>query len=1053
MPRRKQDRPKRMKWEDGDGGKMEVAGDDSSSSGCDVAEGHDTDEDLIKQTVIGSQSTHTTDVTLPPIQAGRNTPNELSHSETNIGAHSSTIRNLDCTPPLTSDGISLETEPMAEDGPIDFSLRNHNQYHTLPSNLSPGLPINGVSSGSQNEPLDLSVPNRRKSTENCVREIKLARVETLSPVSPSAWSYSPRRTSSEVITWNGKMSSLESSKNLGISSATSYSQLSNSLQQKTTAQNQLLSSSLVTSNMVTALDKMNTLSHTVTKTQGYRTGSRQNPWQNQWINKSGEQAKDVFTCVWCKESFKSLADMTIHMQQSPKCGMAGMQSSVPSSSTNTNVLSESSPSVSKCSTSNSGSNMLMKESVPLPRKLVRGQDVWLGKGAEQTRQILKCMWCGQSFKTLADMTNHMRVTQHYNNIISQEQIISWKVPVDKMTSQSQINAVLTCKVCNQVFGSLKELSYHMMKNAHYKEHILRSITESGGRRRQTRERRKKSLPVRKLLELERMEMSKLSVSKERTERSMSKSENVGGKITCEECAEKVEAKDFVTHIKNCTQNPKSQYILKNTLIAESFENGMQKESKSECVVKTEPDEGTPKARKSKVTESPTSEKSRQEFSKERALEVPSTDGMDKGNEATSVLSAIEKLIEKSFENRSKSGKNGSTGILQRLGIDEEVYPPWHPPGKNEHSSTTKARASTMGSSSTGYTVKNMINIKDGCLRSQCIPGFNVINNNLRKNRLSVNKEKGFFDKQSELPPSANREHTSPQSFTTETKIDSNVANVPKLGSTPFHESLEEDVPDDLSRCCSTRGQTESPLGSVRSKSPITDHAEDSFEAYSEVEESNGEYSGHEMVEELCDEGRFRCQIGTATCSREAESPDDSLEDKGKLSPSSLSNSSKLSLTDLNHETEKSHTQNSEDAEKPTAGHPLRELQKLLDKTDVKVSRSSVQTPPGSILAFSWACSDATTSDSLMKCAFCDTHFISKGAYRHHLSKMHFVKESNILDNSTLKASSPSGGKLANEPNSVTKESPPLTGIAAEESPHSKFLKYTELAKQLSSKYV
>ena len=116
------------------------------------------------------------------------------------------------------------------------------------------------------------------------------------------------------------------------------------------------------------------------------------------------------------------------------------------------------------------------------------------------------MWCAQSFKTLDEMTRHMRVTQHYTNIISQEQIISWRTPEDKL-AQAQVNAVLTCKVCDEAFGSLKELSYHMVKNAHYKEHILRSITEGGhGRRRQTRERRKKSLPVRKLLELERMEM-------------------------------------------------------------------------------------------------------------------------------------------------------------------------------------------------------------------------------------------------------------------------------------------------------------------------------------------------------------------------------------------------------------------------------------------------------------------------------------------------------------------------------------------------------------------
>lgn len=39
------------------------------------------------------------------------------------------------------------------------------------------------------------------------------------------------------------------------------------------------------------------------------------------------------------------------------------------------------------------SDLLLKESVQLPRKLVRGQDVWLGKGAEQTRQILKVSTC------------------------------------------------------------------------------------------------------------------------------------------------------------------------------------------------------------------------------------------------------------------------------------------------------------------------------------------------------------------------------------------------------------------------------------------------------------------------------------------------------------------------------------------------------------------------------------------------------------------------------------------------------------------------------------
>lgn len=95
---------------------------------------------------------------------------------------------------------------------------------------------------------------------------------------------------------------------------------------------------------------------------------------------------------------------------------------------------------------------LFPETVQLPRKLVRGQDVWLGKGAEQTRQILKCMWCGQSFRSLAEMTAHMQQTQHYTNIISQEQLISWRSADDSKapSSNSHVSAVLTCKVCDQV---------------------------------------------------------------------------------------------------------------------------------------------------------------------------------------------------------------------------------------------------------------------------------------------------------------------------------------------------------------------------------------------------------------------------------------------------------------------------------------------------------------------------------------------------------------------------------------------------------------------------
>jgi teashirt-like protein len=163
-------------------------------------------------------------------------------------------------------------------------------------------------------------------------------------------------------------------------------------------------------------------------------------------------------------------------------------------------------------------------------------------------------------------------------------------------------------------------------------------------------------------------------------------------------------------------------------------------------------------------------------------------------------------------------------------------------------------------------------------------------------------------------------------------------------------------------------------------------------------------------------------------------------------------------------------------------HPLAALQKLCDKTETHhhssgsgrpssssnlamgAGSSQGQTPqsattPGAILAFSWACNEAVvTADSIMKCAFCDTPFISKGAYRHHLSKMHFVKDGVIPDPVALKAQAgvsgspgPHGGKSSGSASTSAKS--PQQQNSFEESPHSKFLKYTELAKQLSSKYV
>jgi len=55
-------------------------------------------------------------------------------------------------------------------------------------------------------------------------------------------------------------------------------------------------------------------------------------------------------------------------------------------------------------------------------KLVRGQDVWLSGGGERTRRsILRCIQCGESFRSLPELTVHMVHTRHYTNIVGPTQ--------------------------------------------------------------------------------------------------------------------------------------------------------------------------------------------------------------------------------------------------------------------------------------------------------------------------------------------------------------------------------------------------------------------------------------------------------------------------------------------------------------------------------------------------------------------------------------------------------------------------------------------------------
>lgn len=971
------------------------------------------------------------------------------------------------------------------EGILDFSKRGQNKSDTgdSDSDANFGKP-NSPPLGETGAPLDLSVSSRKRTSDEPMTQPlpRKARTEykefkEFKPTLPqwppnlgashyfaaatlAAAGLSPKNNSSDL--WNGKMKHINP----------------------------------VPSDATKALEKMSELS----KLGGedlFRTmanaapvnsaGNRHSAWQSHWLNKGAEQAKDVLKCVWCKQSFPSLAAMTTHMKEAKHCGVnvpvPSMQSSnlIPqppiSSPSNTNT---SSSSTNSNKPNPSDLNMLIKETMPLPRKLVRGQDVWLGKGAEQTRQILKCMWCGQSFRSLAEMTSHMQQTQHYTNIISQEQIISWRSTDDPKGggggagggngpsgpnpppggTSSHVSAVLTCKVCDQAFSSLKELSNHMVKNSHYKEHIMRSITESGGRRRQTREKRKKSLPVRKLLELERAQHEFKNGDSTGILDKM-RDATGAGRITCEKCGNKIETSQFVDHIRQCvggmTSNQRN--FLKNALMSSNI---LPPESPNREKLKTPSDKSpSPQQRSPSVNDG--SSKDTSATSETNNVSSPS------------VLNAIEKLIEKSFDSRSRQSANypghGPTqapmgsSILKRLGIDESV----------------------------DYT-KPLVDAQT----------MNLLRNyhQQQQNQMYGRRERSG----SESSSMSERGSSRVDSLTPEKRMEppgipitSTPRSTPdiKRERSPFVEKLNsanETDPDQV--LVKKEVDDEERTGSerfpdIKVKHEVNEHEDDERSSY----HSNGDISKEEddkrrtpvtSPRQPSDSGQpnspCRNSTGSPASSERSGTPRSTNGDRKP--PGALGALSSMfdSLSGSNTANENNQTGN-----KRGSSHPLAALQKLCDKTETHtnnrshasstvvnstVNTSSATTTsgstPGAILAFSWACNDAVmTSDSIMKCAFCDTPFISKGAYRHHLSKMHFVKDGVIPDPVALKSSQPSSSSSAGIPlksttvlpstvssgaSSAGAKSPPAPG-GFEESPHSKFLKYTELAKQLSSKYV
>lgn len=758
------------------------------------------------------------------------------------------------------------------------------------------------------------------------------------------------------------------------------------------------------------------------------------------------------------------------------------------------------------------------------------------------------MWCGQSFKSLADMTQHMKVTQHYTNIISQEQITSWKQTDDKLggDQQSQLNAVLTCKICDEAFGSLKELSNHMMKNNHFKDMTsgrdslsgastptLQSTPNSHKESRSpatpatSSDRRKKSLPVRKLLEIERNHEGNINKKLDDDDLASVDSQHSPKAnqtlIECEDCHEKVEPRCYLQHIKQCrlrnANNNKSDAESdrdKANSDKGADENGSNADSES----KNEDEHGEGKQDTDNKDGGNQAKDANEGEGKGDADGKTEKAAKSENNSSGSVLNALEKLIEKNFD--SKSRRTQQTGILQRLGIDEEVFPPWQ----------------NMAPNSVSMSPWAMLNAVSNGNHTEFSRSNSSSSTNSRMNSLSIlpqlryRRNSSTSQKHSKNATESNCSFSSQETEEEESGDESNSDYGQAGPKPPKKRNVRQGDTSKASRL-------NFPISSMLSSPLPVRPTSASSTASSSV--SPSERSAHAIANEM------QLNRMTPSSHRSAlEDEEEEDEDVDFTSPMALCK--KTFEEGGEFKKVKNNGMTNDDGDEVTVGggdkqsnhHPLLQLQKLLDKTDTPSSgashrghksnqrlaspfawqdsasakgispASSPMTPP---IAMQHSPSSASVKSDdgsyiLLKCAFCDTHIASHNAYRAHLAKVHLqmrepidmisneelvllvlAKNSSLaqfafhpaaaaaaaaaavsnnnnnnqtshhhskpvarkeskrklssktIDNWEIKSPNPISSSPSQQP-----QQPPI------ESSQSKFLKYTELAKQLSSKY-
>jgi len=648
-----------------------------------------------------------------------------------------------------------------------------------------------------------------------------------------------------------------------------------------------------------------------------------NPWQNQWLNKNhadhGGRIGDVFKCVWCKESYQTLEALTVHMKEAkhhsmPHPGLpgpAGPLRNIPVSSPSRSPSSLASP-VSSVSTSPKPAPVrdILKEQLPLPRKLVRGQDIWIGRADQQTRDILKCMGCGQSFRSLDLLTKHMQETQHYKKVISHDQLSAWKYPESQHTSKNHINSVLTCKVCEKPFGSLKDLSEHMLKANHH----TTGESPRGGHRPPNPSPsarnmdRKKALPVKKLLELERARYEVAggplgSMAAAASQRDIMET----GKLLCERCDDRVPLELFISHIQQCV---------------------------------------------GKTTRAPVKSED----------PVDPTEADKRKDSNASILGSLEQMVKgRSFQ---ASGGGGRKHMLPRTSSPSSMP-----------SSSPLLQPSLYGMAR--MTMSSMV----GGTPSLAVVG-------------------------------------SPGMKVGGTPLPSSPGSSSKPSSPALH----------LSSSSSLEKSAESPGGQTNGK------IKQEIDSNNQTDGSAASPSPSSHLS--CSPSPHPAEINDAPVIKRVLSPSDQPSPiKVETTTEEKSNPAASTLSPVAETDQKS-------------DNPLAALQMLCDtqrktpKTP-KISESNNSSnhgnmsDPGAMMAFSWACNQAVGggggTGEAIKCPFCDTPFISKGAYRHHLSKMHFKEYQASGFPATMARSTPSPPNHAKEDETI----------------QSKYAKYAQLAKQLS----